>query len=730
MYNKQLFYRGLDQIPIYIEDTLPNSPYYFNIVDIPKVFGPGKNSLRFNLNENNIDIYNDVSIEIIDSYGNTVYHETPEYSQPDENGIRVLTIYIYNNIVNGPLKITFVGYAKLDYNGLPIPEEFKNRFNIRYSTIVDFNRFQKNTSRILFAEKPTISITEARMAYVSKSLSTPTTVTVSGTGTYRYQHTYPILEIPVGSTFNNDMLNGVIHMTGTDFSPTFDGYVTSSYNTFTASIVNFINSRTAQLSRPWQASISNLGSNPINALVSSATISAYDLTYNPTQTDTATENYKSFINLKISNLDPASGYLNKLKLYSKSQGSLDQYEIVGESSITNNELLINTASLQQYDRKNVGYFLDNSTFTNFWSYDAGLLTPTYDSSTLFNALQLTPIVDPATTTITFTSKVDINFQKGSPYRLFLNYKKDADFIAEVYLSGSSFTNDSAGFGERVFYLDSSLYGANYQNLPIDFLAPQTGTARLLFKIVTGSFYISDISLKSGVEQGFNPSNFNSYFPINVKSRNDILDFKVDFIDDSGQITSYEFDSSNATNVQISGSNFYLEGTDNLVPGSFNLGKTSTSGIVFNGNLSKISTYGYTAGNGFAMWSGSQTISGSVQPGSGMFIETGPPYYHSIKAAAGGKIEIVADGAVGAGGVTNATFNAYTSSTNTSISSINSSLSTATANIITLTNDIATSQTPEYYQTLFGVPCSGGDNKTYNLQIKCVSGVVSFTYVLA
>ena len=91
MYNKQLFYRGLDQIPIYIEDTLPNSPYYFNIVDIPKVFGPGKNSLRFNLNENNIDIYNDVNIEIIDSYGNTVYYETPEYTQSDEAGIRVLT---------------------------------------------------------------------------------------------------------------------------------------------------------------------------------------------------------------------------------------------------------------------------------------------------------------------------------------------------------------------------------------------------------------------------------------------------------------------------------------------------------------------------------------------------------------------------------------------------------------------------------------------------------------
>ena len=272
------------------------------------------------------------------------------------------------------------------------------------------------------------------------------------------------------------------------------------------------------------------------------------------------------------------------------------------------------------------------------------------------------------------------------------------------MSGSSFKNDSAGFGERVFYLDSSLYGANYQNLPIDFLAPQTGTARLLFKIVTGSFYISDISLKSGVEQGFNPSNFNSYFPINVKSRNDILDFKVDFIDDNGQITSYEFDSANATNVQISGSNFYLEGTDNLVPGSFNLGKTSTSGIVFNGNLSKINTYGYTAGNGFAMWSGSQSISGSIQSGSGMIIETGAPFYHSIKAAYGGKIEIVADGTGVAGGVTSASFNAYTSSV----------------------------QTAAYYQTLFGIPCvvGAGDDIKYNLQINCLNGVVSFTASVA
>jgi len=105
-----------------------------------------------------------------------------------------------------------------------------------------------------------------------------------------------------------------------------------------------------------------------------------------------------------------------------------------------------------------------------------------------------------------------------------------------------------------------------------------------------------------------------------------------------------------------------------------------------------------------MWSGSQSISGSIQSGSGMFIETGAPYYHSIKAAYGGKIEIVADGIPGSGGVTNATFNAYTSSV----------------------------QEASYYQTLFGIPCviDAGDDRKYNLQIRCLNGVVFFTSSLA
>ena len=674
MYRKELFYRGLDQLPVYIEDTLQNSPYYFNIVDIPKVFGPGKNSIRFNLNENNLDIYNDVDVEIIDSYGATVYHEAPEYFQRDEENIRVLTVFLYDNISNGPLRITFIGHAKTGLNGEPIPSEFQNKYNVRYTTIVDFNRFQKNTSRILFSQDPSISISEARTAYVSRSLSPLDIITVSGSGIYRYQQSYPLLELPQAQSFTNDMLNGTLILTGSSILPDFSGYTTSSFNIFNSRISNIYNSQVAILSIPWTASILDQGSSPSYGLVNNANVN-YTLTYNPTPNYTPINNFKSFINLKISNLDPASGYLKYIKLYGKSQGSLDQYELLGESQTIDNELLINSSSYTQYDRSNVGYFLNTSSFQSFWNYNDTYLSASFNTSSLFNSLYLNPQVDTTLNNVLFTSNVDINFQKESSYRLYFNYVKDTNFILEVYMSGSAFINKE-GNGQRVFYLDSSNFGPSYLNFPIDFLAPQTGTGRLQFKIITGSFYISDISLKSGVDQGFNPSNFNSYFPINVKNRDDVYDFKVDFIDDNNQINSYEFDNAGSSNIQVSGSNQFISGCDNLIPGCIRLGNSLQQGIHLDGQNNQVTTYNNSTG--WVMWSGSQTISGSSQPGSGFYFETGAPFNHFIKATVGGQIQISGSVSGATGGtsvdtgsfVTTSSFNSFTSSINNFTSSIN------------------------------------------------------------
>lgn len=656
MYRKELFYRGLSQIPVYIEDTLPNSPYYFNIVEIPKVFGPGKNSIRFNLNENNLNIYNNVDVEIIDSYGNTVYHETPEYFQSDEANIRVLTVYLYDNISNGPLTITFVGYAKLGLSGEPIPEEFKNRYNVRYTTVVDFNRFQKNTSRLLFSETPSISILETRRPYVSRSISVNDTVTISGNGIYRFQQTYPLFELPQGQSFTNDMLNGILTLTGSSFLPTFDGYDTSNFTTFNARIVNIFNSQTAVLSFPWTVSINGISSNIEPAPLNIVDVSNFTLTYNPSPVYTPINNFNSYVNLNISSLDPVSGYLKYIKLYGKSQGDLSQYELIGESLTNNTELLINSASYIQYDRSNVGYFLDSSSFQNFWSYNPTYLSASFNSSSLFNSLYLNPLVDTSTIDVLFTSNIDINFQKGSAYRLYFNYVKNTDFVLEVYMSGSAFV-DKTGIGQRVFYLDSRTFGSTYLNFPIDFLSPQTGTGRLQFKILSGNFYISDISLKSGIDQGFNPSNFNSYFPINVKNRDDIYDFKVDLIDDNNQINSYEFDNTGSINIQITGSNQYIGGNDNLLPGRLNLGLSPDGGISLDGTTNTLSTYGYNSGSGWIMWSGSRLISGSPQPGSGFFFETGAPNFQYFKAVVGGTIEsnvFAPSGSGGGGGGTTPT----------------------------------------------------------------------------
>ena len=633
MYIKKFFYKGLDTLPVYIEDSIPNSPYYFNIIDIPRVFGPGKNSIRLTLNENNLDVYKDIDIEVIDSYGNTIYYEVPSYSQVDENGAKVITLYFYNNITNGPVKISFVGHAKIGLNGEEIPEEYKNKYNVRYTATVEFNRFQKNTSRILFSESPIITISETRKSYITKSSGSAQNITISGSGIYRYQHNYPVLELNSGE-YVNDMLNGNLNVTASLIQPSYTGYITSSYNTYQGNISNILNSKAAILNIPWTASLLDLSNQPIIDLIQSANVD-YTLSYTTTPNYISTNNFNSFVNLKITNLDTVSGYLKYIKLYGKSQGSLSQFELLGESETNNNELLINENSLIPYDRSNVGYFLNTSSFQSFWSYNNTYLTTQYNSSSLFNSLLLTPLVDTETNNVLFSSNVDINFQKGAPYRLYFNYKQNTDFKIEVYLSGSAFTNKE-GLGQRVFYLDSQVYGPTYINFPIDLLATETGTAKLQFKILTGGLYISDISLKSGINQGFNPSNFNSYFPINVKNRDDIYDFKVELIDDNGQVNSYEFNNGNNSSIKVSGSNVFMAGNDNLLPGRLNIGDQLNTGISLHGPSNSISAY--TPGMGWNLWSGSRSVSGSIQSGSGFFFETGAPNYHYIKAVVGGKIE--------------------------------------------------------------------------------------------
>jgi hypothetical protein len=227
------------------------------------------------------------------------------------------------------------------------------------------------------------------------------------------------------------MLNGTLVLTGSSILPDFSGYTTSSFNIFNSRISNIYNSQVSILNIPWTASILGQGSSPSYGVVNNANVN-YTLTYNPTPNYTPINNFKSFINLKISNLDPASGYLKYIKLYGKSQGSLDQYELLGESQTIDNELLINSASYTQFDRSNVGYFLNTSSFQSFWNYNNTYLSASFNTSSLFNSLYLNPQVDTTLNNVLFTSNVDINFQKESSYRLYFNYVKNTNFILDTH----------------------------------------------------------------------------------------------------------------------------------------------------------------------------------------------------------------------------------------------------------------------------------------------------------
>lgn len=702
-----LFAKNLNNRPVYIEDPYNNSPYYFNIISIPNKLSLGKNSIRISPNPNMLDLEQPIEFEFVDSYGNVLYYEIPKYSQENDLNLRLISLYIYNTVAPGPIYMTIIGTAKINLSGQPVPSEWANIQNIRYNKQLHFENSSKNESEILYDISPICNMAELRRPYYNRDLTISSSFSViTGSGYYYNQQNTPIIEL-IDSEFTTDMIGGTIIIQGNDLYPVTDQFTLNSYTSHTSNIKYLISNKLAVLTSKYTASINELQGGGTVYFDKTLTLSPVQVNYYITPELSTTQNYKSYLYVDFKNFEPVSGIVKKVLINGRSKGGSSEYELIGETEVKNVELLINTSSLYDYDRRNVGYFLTSSAFNSFWITSS--INVTYDVQSLYNSVYL----EPSDINNYFKSKVDISYQKGSSYELFLNYKTLPNSIIDVYMSGSAFSSYDSLNGKLLYSINSNTNGISNNNFLIEYSADQNGIGNLNFVVRSGKCYLSDISIKCMNEVGFTPSNFTAYIPINVKSRNDVYDFKVELLDDLGRTSPLFFESSS---VLISGSNFYLQESDNLVTGSLFVGTGISNGLELIGNSSMLRTANYNGGEGFAFWSGSQYVSGSLTSGSGIFIETGPPMYHYIKATAGSGIEIAANisGSAVPGGVTESTFLAFSSSISNELTVVSQSISS--------------SFTPEFFQSLFNIPCGIGDSSDYILLINCNNGVVSFKAV--
>jgi hypothetical protein len=182
---KTLFDEKLEKVNVLINDTDPNSKY-FKITELPDTFTGGKNAFLIQGSEY---LVSDtlIKIQIKDANGDVIYHEPgegivsasvggePIVTEYYEGTSKVVAVYIYPNktidangnpldgTAFGPATITILGELKeYDSNGLrlPIPDNWKDTYNVKWSKTVNVNPSLSNVTKIRFYKRPTAAITE------------------------------------------------------------------------------------------------------------------------------------------------------------------------------------------------------------------------------------------------------------------------------------------------------------------------------------------------------------------------------------------------------------------------------------------------------------------------------------------------------------------------------------------------------------------------------------------
>ena len=204
-----------------------------------------------------------------------------------------------------------------------------------------------------------------------------------------------------------------------------------------------------------------------------------------------------------------------------------------------------------------------------------------------------------------TKKKDIDGNSG----------KKGEFF--IYASGSAFNKDTlegSQWGSQKLFVPDFPNGVDSFNFGViegNFIADNTGPGTIQFKVPSGKWYISDISVKASSDTAFSPDYVQVIAPIPpLYTRPDKVKFLVEFYDVNNNIAdTVIFTSSSA----FQGQNLAIGGTDNILSGSMTMGNALYEGIEMAGLSSayvrSIGYEGFTNAadgtqSGFVMWSGS------------------------------------------------------------------------------------------------------------------------------
>lgn len=573
---KTLELQNLRKYDVYIEDRTETSDY-FQVSNLPSQFTGGKNSFLINASEFLQD-KSTILIEILDYNGNPIYHRiVPNYT---EAKAKLISVEIYNTTPSGIATIILMGKAISTTNGVSIPPEWQNTYNVRWVKNVFVNPLAINSSPIRFLTTPQVTAQENRF----ESALTSSYVTS------RVPFTASLLPILYSSIQNGYTIEAVAPATFSGYH--FTGKLTGSLSingrsvSVNLPITNILN-KTKAFSTGYlvQSPLSSGILKSIYVTSGSYTSSIYGSNYGVTSSvlleystleSARTKVPTSYANIRVTNMSTVSGEIYKVRVYGRAARSNANFKIIGDIPVNTEELLYTSSLVGNLPIGDV--FAVPSASENWYAgqlevnlqstapifpysgsaayYSSSVLTGQFSisssSDTLLNSIYAGVPIDVSTNKfIGLVSQSGYFIGNTRPVILFPSSEYTLEFDAyyssysssvvlsgnsprvDIYLIGDSVTPiiSKNPLGQKIGELTKNSDARWIQKKQFNFTPAikSSGNVSIRFVISNGFWYFSNVSLKPASDFRFGPDEVQFLVP-NTEYFNDAIEYRIEFFD--------------------------------------------------------------------------------------------------------------------------------------------------------------------------------------------------------
>lgn len=657
--------RGYADKTYYIEDRSETSPNYFDIVDFPLVVGGGRYVFKLKANGINMRINSTIDLEIIDSEGQRIYCEVVDFS--DRFNTYYISVDIYDITAQGLATAYFVGEAIADLNGNPIPEQFRDEYNVRWVKAFNVLPYERNNADLIFDEPPLVSLAQVivparQQSQTTSSADTFTTLTSSvnllnivSTTVEGYDRDFASSVDILDPRIRNIQVNPTNDPTTTNSVPTAirqDDYdiengklinFTTRFNTilqasqsffskqylgayfkfhnsqsiptnlnpnvpdgtsisssiytqlgsYYSTIVEVINDKQVILSKP--LSIVTIDNNVVGKggfsthKYKTASQFTGSITYVPTDDTFITSSTvsESYVEFTFNDINPIGGEVYRIKTHIKLGSVTGDYKLLNDQIVTPVEYLTDAAfpNAVNYGRHEseyllIGHFFTQSVLDTYWTVyeeQQGGFDPVSGSVTANILIDSARLPAAYTQSYVLTSTYQQNYNIDQFYTLGFYLTLDPYTEVEVYMASDPLNAylvvpatypkafDKSTNPEKESYPGSlNLYGKYvgkvsnnrasrkyYGKILFDFQTDGSGLgypavrSRIINRAigVTGSAYVSEISIKPYRINGFTPNIVQYAVPlpqefVNAAAVTQSMDFKIEYFDYTGRQSEY------------------------------------------------------------------------------------------------------------------------------------------------------------------------------------------------